>query len=276
MGILDDIIAPIKDAINDVENAFREVEKLFGEVVKFVENIIQTIKDLITELANLFSLSKIEYMFIHPFKEAALKALADIESLMQIAIKAGAPTGIGEDLEYPIKLALGNSKEAMDDLKNVTKRMILNIKTEIGDIEFGIFSDYDSVLEKLETFPDDLDSFGRAIKNMLYVKTTRAYSIVPEFDSIVKQDLISTRTNISHSGLISIDPLTTLKNQVSERLESESSKLDILSLIVLTLIGSAIAAIYVLTKQLDLVLYVLIFILVILLFAAIVHHFTNY
>jgi len=78
MGFLNDILGPITSAISSVETAISEVVKLFGEAARGLTDLIQTIKDVITQITQLFNLSKIEYLFIHPFKEAALTAISSV------------------------------------------------------------------------------------------------------------------------------------------------------------------------------------------------------
>lgn len=275
MGFLNDILGPITSAISDVENAISEVVKLFGEAARFLEDLIKTILDVVEQIKHLFNLSKIEYLFIHPFKEAALTAISDIKKLTAIALKAG---GLGSDIlgditdgaESSIRAVVEKVKDGMSDFEDATSRLIQKIKDEVKDISYDVFEGFHDVFNDIESYPSYLEDFGRAIEKMFKVTTQRAYHTAVEFDNAVEKKMIQTTHDITSFGNRSYQPLDKFKQTIETRIKSESDTLDLLVLIFVGLIIGTIIAVYMLTKSVSTVLYVIVFLVIIMIVVLIV------
>lgn len=275
MGFLDDILSPIKSAINTLEEPVKEVVKLFGEAAQFIEDLINTIKNVITQIENLFNESKIEYMFLHPFKEAALTAIGDLERLTSIALSAGGDAknmvdDIMIDIETPIIAVTQKLKDSFVDFETITATLIKNIKDEVDNISYGIFTEFDSLKADIEALPSYLDDFGRSIENMFEVRVKRAYKVGIEFDNAVERKVVSTTRDLRSDGEMIYKSLDSFKHSVETRLNAESKSLDLAILVVVALILGSIIGVYLLTKSISATLIVIVMLVVIILISLLV------
>lgn len=262
MGFIDDILGPIKEAISGVENVIEDVVKLFGEAVRFLENVIQTIKDVIEQIANLFNANKIEYMFIHPFKDAALTAIGDLDKLVSIALKAG---GLGKDIlgdiidgvEDGVKDVVTGLKEGMLMFEHATSRLLRDIVEGIENIGYDVYAGFDAIFEDLKSFPSYLDDFGRKIEKLFEINAKKAYNTALEFDHTVERKVISTKHEITSTGDQVYESLDNFKNSIEARMKAESDSIDFLVILLLVLIVGAVIGVYMLTKSVNTVLLML-------------------
>lgn len=275
MGLLDDILSPVKDVISDVETAVEQAIKLFGEVARFLEDIIRTIKQVIEEITTLFNLSKIEYMFIYPFKEAAFTALNDIKSLTDLAIRAGGEgknllDDIIGDAEQSISAVIQKIKDGMSDFEDATSRLIQKIKDEAKNISYDVFASFDEAFNDIESFPSYLDDFGKAVEKMFRIETRKTYKVITEFDDVVEKSIIKTKHDISSIGERTFQPLDKFKQTIESRIRSETSAFELLTLIFVGLIVGAVIGVYMITNSVSTVIFVVSFLIILMLIALVV------
>lgn len=269
MGFLDDILGPIKGVINDVENAVDEAVNLFGEVARFLMDVINTIKDVIRQISQLFNERKIEYMFIHPFKEAAFRALSDIKELVSLAVKAGGSgveliTEIADEAEYSIRAVIVKVKDGLTTFEDVTSRLIHDIKEEIRNIDFDISTSFAKLHSEIGSIPSYLDDFGSAVMNMFTVNTKKAYRTPIEFSNSLESRSIEPKHSITRAGTISYQPLDEFEKAMKARVKAESDALDIIVLVVVGLVFGAIIGVYMITNSVSTTVYVIVLLVIIL------------
>jgi len=275
MGLLGDILSRVKDVISDVETAVEQAVKLFGEVARFLEDVIRTIKQVIEEITTLFNLSKIEYMFIHPFKEAAFTALSDIKYLVSIAIRAGGEgknilNDIIDGAEQSINAVVQKIKDGMSDFEDATSRLIQKIKDEAKNISYDVFASFDEAFNDIESFPSYLDDFGKAVEKMFRVEVRKTYKVVTEFDDVVEKSVVQTKHDIASIGERTFQPLDKFKQTIETRIRSEGSALDLLVLIFIGLIIGAVIGVYMITHSVSTVIFVVSFLVILMLIVLVV------
>lgn len=250
MGFLDAVLKPIESAVSSVENAVSEVVKLFGEAARFLEDIIKQMLDVISRIKRMFNESKIEYLFLHPFEQAALVAIGDLEKLSSIVIKAGAPSNILNDIEYPVRSVIEKSKTDLAFFEDAITRLIAGIKDDIEALGYDIHTEFDAIFNDISSIPSYLDDIKDSVANSFKVNESKAFNVITEFDNSIEAAILDAKAEVNVLGSKSTESLEGFRQSVVNRIESESSKLDLLIVIVVVLILGSIIGIYYITRSL--------------------------
>jgi hypothetical protein len=266
MGILDDIVSPIKDAISDLTVPVKAAENLFGEVIDFTEDIINEIKNMINELENLFNASSVEVLFLNPFKDAALSAIGSIEKLFTLISSVSGITadGLKDELMVPLQGAYDHMKSALSFFKDEMNSMITEIENGEEELKRGLYHEFTRIASAIEVLPSEISILAKRIERGFKVEAGKAFAIIPEFGEMAEKSGARAFATIKKTGEAAEVDFEEFEQNVKTRMKNESDNVDLYYLLALGLVVAVIAAVFMLTHSLILVQIIMAFIVIVL------------
>lgn len=264
MGILDDILSPIRDIINGLEKPIATVERIFGEVINFTKQIIQSFIDMLDTLKDLFNASQVELMFLNPFKDAALTAVGSIEKLLAIASQAGVPTTDGlEDLIVgPIKLTYQAMRNNLGKMISTFGNLISEANARALAIPRGIASEFSRTKTMFASLEVDLKGIGAKIANEFSVASTPIYSVIPDFEDLGNVVTSNISGFVTTTGTSVRDDFTSIEQSVHRRFENENASVDFFYIAIFIMIIAVVGGLFMATRSIIAVIAVLVIIII--------------
>lgn len=274
IGIFDDIVSPIKDAlqavVSGVEKPIRTVESIFGEVINFTKEFIQSVVNMIEDMRNLFNARQVETIFLYPFKEAALTALKDIETIYQLMISVGKPSidGVEETLMAPIDAVYQGLRVSARAVLGSVNNIIVHIKEDLESAGHAIIGDFVRLKALIDSLPVEMKILGRKIRQELSVVGDDAFDMampIPEFGVKAGNFAFS---EVRKTGTVVAADFSALESGIKRRFANEHAVLDLLYIAIIGGIIAALVTIFMVTHSIKVIVIILIMMVVsILIFA---------
>jgi len=251
MGILDDILSPVKDIINSLEKPVHVVEGIFGEIIKFTKEIIETLIEMIHEIESLFNKSEIETIFLAPFKDAALVAVGSVKLLLDLLAPFAPNTeGSKELIMAPIEDAYSLMKDSFNKVKDEVKIFISEIESESLELVTGTNSKFESFLIKVESIPSSIKQIADKLKDNFKVETGKIFDIESEYNPYTKTGNFITDKKIKQRLTTNVESYANVEEKISARIHNEHAALDTLYLVLFFVIVGMLGVIYYVTRSL--------------------------
>jgi hypothetical protein len=251
MGILDSIVSPIKSVISDLTVPVKSAERLFGEVINFTEDIIKAIKDMISEMESLFNASKVENLFVSPFKEAALVAVGSIDKLFKLMIDVSeiSTDGVKELLIDPIRDAYNFMTSSLGVFRNELGNMVNNIEDDLSSLRLGLYHEFRRIDTLVEQLKQETDVISRKIENEFRVEIRKASGDVYEFGTLAGKESENTFAKVRRTGEATRESFENLESSIKRRLAAESAQVDLLYFVLFAMIFLLIAGVFIITQS---------------------------
>lgn len=250
MGILDDIISPIKDVVDTLEKPVKVVENIFGVIIKITKEIVEMILNMVSEIENLFNASQIETIFLSPFKEAALSAVGSVKKLLDLlAPFAPNSEGASELITEPIKDAYLMLKNSMDKVSTEVKLIMERIESESLDLIEGTESKFDSFLLKVQNIPSSINEISNKLKGNFKVETGKIFEIPSSFNPVAKADAFTSQKKVGNNFSTNVESFDDVKEKITSRFKNEHSALDMMYALIFFVIVGIIGAVYYVTQS---------------------------
>lgn len=263
MGILDAIISPIKDVINSLEKPIKTTESIFGEVIDFTEDLIKEIRDMITELTMLFNASKVETLFLSPFKSAALEAIGSVEDLFKILadVSEVSTDGLKDELMTSINATYDHMRKSMFLFKDEMKSMIQQISDDEDTLKRGLYHEFRRIESAIEVIPMEISFLSKKVANEFKVEVNKAFGVIPEFGELAEKETKEVFMKVRRTGTTTRQTFENLEQSIHRRLENEMAQVDLFVILIILLIVFLIASIFFITKSMIVVKIIIYFIL---------------
>jgi hypothetical protein len=255
MGPFSFIIQPLKDIINGIKKPIKEVENIFGEVIHITEDLVNELIGLVNDIEHAFNANTFSAIFIEPFKNAILLALNGLEKLSALIFHYGKEgfEDISESLLGAVHDSYGLVKKGLGNLKaeyvKAVNDMTRTVSLVVNDSTRGIHSAIDKIDQDIVLIQDK-------IKGMFSVIRAKSSEVKQDFTKFVSL----ARTDVSHDinlvGDVVVKDGTSLITNVENRFKNENAAMDLLLLIIIGAIISAIVALIFVTKSKFLAVFV--------------------
>lgn len=251
MGLLDAVLAPIREVTSSLEKPINLVKKVFGEVVEFTEEVINMIEKMINDIEDLFNASEVEHIFLYPFKEAALKAIGSVEKIYEL-LKDLIPSASGykEFILSPLKDAYSIARSSTKNLLDEGKKIIDSIDSKIYSGFSIVRNHFETVGATLETFPSELLTVSETIKRNFEIEVTKLFHVVPEFTGYIKNETDDLTHFVKNSVTTDVESFKNIEEGLKSRIASENSSIDFFIIISVVLFLAIIGGIFYITKSL--------------------------
>jgi len=250
MGLLDSILSPIKDVIKNLDPPLNLVMKVFGEVIKFTEEIINMIEGMIRDIEDMFNASKVESIFLYPFKEAALVAVGSVEKIFELLKDLiPSPNGYKEFILSPLEDAYSIAKKSTKALYDEGLKIIDYIEKKIYSNFSIVKNHFETVGATLDTFPSELLSIGEKIKRNFEIEVEKLFHIVPEFAGYVKNEADELSHRVENRITTSVESFKGVEDNLKARFLSEHYAIDFFLIIIFVLFLALLGGVYYVTRS---------------------------
>lgn len=258
MGILDSILSPIRHVISGLESPVHAVEEVlsdaehvFGEVISFTEDLIREFRSMITDLESLFHASKVEKLFLSPFKEAAFLAVGSIEKLFDLMVEVSdiSADGVKDLIMDPVKDAYGFMKKSLEFFKDEMKNMIDDIEDAAAALKRGLLHEFKRIESVIELLPTELKIISRRIKEEFEVSIQKAGGEIFEFGEFAEREVKTAAGKVTKRGEATRDTFESIEKSVKNRLAAESAQVDFVAFAVIGLLLALVAGIFMVTQS---------------------------
>lgn len=272
MGIFDDIIKPVTDLINGLEKPIHVVESIFGTVINLISDTIADIRNMIEDMRNLFNAANVETLFITPFKDAALTAVKDIDTLYKLISSVSSPVidGVESDLMIPINAAYSALRAGLKVMLTATATIINRISQDLQDATHVIHGDFQRLKSLVESFPPEIAILSRKIGQELLVVGDDAFDILPEVADMAVSAGNSAFSAVRKAGAVVAADFTSLEASLKRRIDNENAAYELLLIVIVMSVVALLVGIYMLTHSIMLIIIVIVIVIISLLIYAIV------
>lgn len=256
MGMFDFIEKPFHDILNGLEYPIHKVEYLFGKVEKFGEELFDSIIAMLKELRSLFSIQKVEDMFIKPFKTGVVMAISEIDHLIKVLADAGAPKvdGLLEELETPIKDLYAKMKQGLLDLETGIEDVVTRMKEGAIDVITSFHKEVHSALAMLDGFLQDIEDLKDKIKNKVTVLKDDLFEVPQHFTGVAPKTQANTSHSVSPNTNHNVSSFSSITESVNRRTDNEKKALDMAMDFVVILLLVSLLGVFMITKSVPLII----------------------
>lgn len=272
MGIFDDIIKPVTDLINGLEKPIHVVESIFGTVIDMVEETIADIRSMIEDMRNLFNAANVESLFITPFRDAALTAVKDVDTLYKLISSVSSPVidGVESDIMNTINTAYNTLRNGLKVMLTAMAAIMNRISQDLQNATHVIHGDFQRLKSLIESFPAEIAILSRKIGQELLVVGDDAFDILPEVKDIAISAGNSAFSAVRKAGTVVAADFTSLETSLKKRIDNENAAYDLLIIVIVMSIIALLVGVYMLTHSITLIIIVIIIIIISLLIYTII------
>jgi len=263
-------MGPLKDLINGLEKPIQVVEKIFGEVIDMTEELIASIRNMISDMENLFNAHGVEIIFLYPFRDAALAAVKDVETLYRLISSVSSPVidGVEDIIMTPIKATYSLMRTSMNDMLDTLEAIVTKIKNDMSVISHSIQGDFTRLKSLVDSIPVEITVFARKIQAELTVVGEDAFQILPEFADMAEKTGSTAFSAVKKAGTVVAADFTSLEASLKRRIDNESAVLDLFYLVIIGGILAVIIGIFMVTHSIKIIIILLvIFVISLFIFA---------
>lgn len=264
MGIFGDIIAPVKDLINGLEKPIHTVESIFGTIINMTEQVISDIRDMITDMENLFNAHNIETMFLYPFKDAALAAVKDVDTLYKLISSVSSPVvdGVEDTLMVPIKATYAMMRSGMRLMLTTLGTVMTKMEHDLQDATHVIQGDFARLKAVVQSIPVEITILGRKIGQELKVVAEDAFSVLPEIPDMLEKAGNTAFSVVRKTGTIVETDFSAVESSIKKRFDNESAVMDLFYLVVIGGIIAILVSVFMATHSIKIVIIAIIMLII--------------